>query len=54
VAAELKDAFSVETKLIEGSKGIFDVKVDGKLVYSKYETNRFPEEGEVAQRIGKA
>ena len=52
MAAELKDALSVETKLIEGSKGIFDVRVDGKLVYSKFKTHQFPAKGEVASLIG--
>jgi len=33
--------------LIGGNGGIFDVKVDGKLIYSKHETGRFPEEDEV-------
>jgi predicted Rdx family selenoprotein len=33
--------------LIAGSKGIFDVWVDGELLYSKYDTQRFPECGEV-------
>jgi selT/selW/selH-like putative selenoprotein len=51
VAAELKDAFSVQARLIEGSRGIFDVKVDGRLVYSKHKTNRFPNQGELSQLI---
>lgn len=51
MAAELKGALGVETKLIEGGKGIFDVKVGGKLVFSKYESNRFPEKGEVSGLI---
>jgi selT/selW/selH-like putative selenoprotein len=54
VAAELKDAVKVEARLIEGSKGIFDVKVDGKLVYSKYQTHKFPDQGEVAKLLGRA
>jgi selenoprotein W-related protein len=33
--------------LIPLGNGIFDVKLDGKLIYSRYETGRFPEEGEV-------
>ena len=41
----------VEAKLIEGSGGVFDVTVDGKLVYSKNSTGRFPEEGEVLKAI---
>ena len=48
-AAEIKAATGVETVLIEGSKGIFDVKVDGKLIYSKYLTGRHAEPGEVGR-----
>ncbi len=32
-----------------GSKGVFDVVVDGELLYSKHETGRHADEGEVAQ-----
>jgi len=48
----LKKAFGIDARLTKGSGGVFDVVVDGKLVYSKRETGRFPEPGEVAQRIG--
>ena len=51
MAEELNGAFGVEANLVPGSKGIFDVIVDGKLVFSKYETGRFPEKDEVAGRI---
>ena len=51
MAAELKRVLAVETTLIEGNRGIFDVKVDGKLVYSKHKTHTFPAEGEVARLI---
>jgi selenoprotein W-related protein len=37
--------------MIEGGGGIFDVKVDGELIYSKHETGRFPEEDEVLESI---
>ena len=33
--------------LVMGEKGIFDVKVDGKMLYSKHETGRHAEDGEV-------
>ena len=33
--------------LVPGEKGIFDVDVDGVLLYSKYETGRHAEPGEV-------
>lgn len=51
MAAEVKKTVSVEPKLIKGGKGIFDVKVDGKLVYSKYKTNTFPPAGEIARLL---
>ena len=41
----------MDSKLIAGHGGIFDVKVDGELVFSKHELERFPEEGEVAGAI---
>jgi selenoprotein W-related protein len=37
--------------LIAGSGGVFDVRVDGRLVYSKHNTGRFPEPGEVVRII---
>lgn len=33
--------------LIMGSKGIFDIKVDGQMVFSKADEKRFPAEGEI-------
>ena len=34
-------------KLVKGSGGVFDVVVDGAKIYSKFDTGRFPEPGEV-------
>ena len=36
-----------ELTLVTGSKGVFDVEVDGELLYSKHETGRHAEPGEV-------
>ena len=47
MAAKLKDGLedsTVNIDLIEGAGGIFDVNVDGKLIYSKHETGEFPDE----------
>ena len=41
---ELADA---EVELIRGGGGVFTVEIDGKLVYSKKNTGRFPEDAEV-------
>lgn len=40
-------------KLVEGGGGIFDVKCNGKLIYSKQniEGRRFPNEGEITKLI---
>jgi len=49
LAAELKNAFGFESNLFPEGKGIFDVLIDGKKVFSKYELNRFPEKDEITQ-----
>jgi predicted Rdx family selenoprotein len=41
----------VEAKLVPGGNGIFDVLADSTLVFSKYETGRFPDPGEVAGKL---
>jgi selenoprotein W-related protein len=33
--------------LVTGSKGVFDVRVDGELLFSKHEAGRHAEPGEV-------
>ena len=41
----------LQPELIKGRGGVFDVVADGKLVYSKHATGRFPEESEVVEAI---
>ena len=41
----------MEPKLIEGSGGIFEVKVDDALIFSKQEAGRFPEQDEIITLI---
>jgi selenoprotein W-related protein len=47
--AALEQAFSqkLEVTLIPGSNGIFDVTLDGNLLFSKRESGRFPESNEI-------
>lgn len=40
--------------MIRGAGGVFDVMVDGRKVFSKHETGRFPEPGEVSGALKKA
>ena len=53
MAADLKQRFGVESILKPGHGGVFDVFADGTLVYSKKETKRFPNPGEVDALIEK-
>jgi len=53
VAAELKEALGVEAELIKGRGGVFLVHVDGELVFDKAQTERFPDEGELAALVRK-
>ncbi|MDO8629317.1 MAG: Rdx family protein [Phycisphaerales bacterium] len=51
LAAAIKKAHGVESKLIEGSGGVFDVHVDGQQVWSKQDVGRFPEDKEILDKI---
>lgn len=44
----------MDARLVKGSGGIFNVVVDGKLVFSKHETGRFPKPGEVVKILRKS
>jgi selT/selW/selH-like putative selenoprotein len=47
----LKERTGVDAELIRGSNGIFDVVVDGKTLFSKDTSGRFPNPGEIAAQI---
>ena len=47
MAADLKHRFGVDADLKPGHGGVFDVELDGQRIYSKDETHRFPNPGEV-------
>jgi selenoprotein W-related protein len=52
VAAELTEAFpDLEVKLIPGSGGIFEVNLDGVVVFSKKRVGRHAQPGEVVEAI---
>jgi selenoprotein W-related protein len=39
-------------ELIASSGGVYEVTVDGRLIFSKKKSGRFPEAGEVLKLIG--
>ena len=51
MADELRQALGVDANLIPGSNGVFDVIVDEKPVFSKSETGRFPDPGEIVVKL---
>jgi selT/selW/selH-like putative selenoprotein len=51
VSAEIAAIPGINLTLHAEGRGIFDVEVDGALIFSKYQVGRFPEEGEIAQLI---
>ena len=52
--AELKQNFPyMEISLISSGGGVFEIVLDGKLIFSKKAINRFPEKGEVVRIINK-
>lgn len=50
-AAAIKQQLNVEATLIPGGGGSFDVVVDGRRIYCKPETGRFPTHDEVLAKF---
>ena len=51
MAALLKKHCGNEVELIESTGGVFEVMVDGVLVYSKKETGEFPDEQKLVKQL---
>jgi selT/selW/selH-like putative selenoprotein len=51
LAGRLRRVPDVEVKMIQGAGGIFDVVVDGKRVFSKSETGRFPDPDDILRKL---
>ncbi len=51
MAAEIKRNRGLDSDLVRGSGGVFEVQYDGRTIYSKRETGRFPEVDEVLDQI---
>jgi predicted Rdx family selenoprotein len=51
VAAALAHAVGVRAELIDGDNGIFDVAVDGEVVYSRHKTGEFPTDFEIVALV---
>ena len=51
LAEEIQNVVGSEVTLIKGTDGIFDVNVNGRCLFSRSETGRFPEPGEISAMI---
>ncbi|MCX2982020.1 SelT/SelW/SelH family protein [Halieaceae bacterium IMCC14734] len=51
MAATIETALGVSSELIPKGRGIFDVEVDGRLVYSKFETGVFPDNEQLVAKL---
>jgi len=50
---ELKKNLGADIELVAGSNGVFDVSLDGTMIYSKFEAGRFPQADDILKRIQK-
>lgn len=41
----------IEVELIRGDRGAFEIRRDGRLIFSKQRLGRFPEEGEIIKQL---
>jgi selT/selW/selH-like putative selenoprotein len=51
LAAEIRKQLGVDSKLVRGAGGIFEVHVDNKKIFSKKEAGRFPSEKEIVDQL---
>ena len=48
---ELVEKFGADVELIGSSGGVYEIVVDGKLIFSKKDLGHFPNDGEIVQLI---
>jgi len=51
LADAIRKKFGLESELVRLRNGIFNVWVDGKKIFDKYEEERFPDESEILDAI---
>ena len=42
MVASIKARFDIDAELVPGTRGVYDIEVDGTKVFSKYDVRRFP------------
>ncbi|MCP4228984.1 MAG: hypothetical protein GY771_02400 [bacterium] len=51
MADAIKDELGANVNLVASGDGIFDVALDGEVIFSKFDAGRFPEHNEVIAAI---
>ena len=51
MAATIKQEFKCPVELVPGDNGIFEVSVDGKSIFSKQKSVRFPKGDEIVKAL---
>ena len=48
---EIKKEIDAEIELVAGSGGVFDISMDGRMIFSKFEQGRYPQPDEIISLI---
>ncbi len=51
MADALKDKYGVKAELIPSGGGVFEVRKDGELIFSKKASGRFPQHEEIFNKL---
>ena len=51
LAEKIQKEVGIASQLIPGSKGIYDIIVDGNIIYSKHKTKQFPDNDEIIKLL---
>ena len=52
MAKVIEGKFGITPQLLKGGGGAFEIAVDGKMIFSKKQTGRFPEHDEILLTLG--
>lgn len=51
LAATIKNELGIDAELTRGDRGVFDVAVNGRVIFSKSSAGRFPNDEEILKRL---
>jgi len=53
LAEDIKKHLGIDSEIVRGSGGIFEVSVDNRRIFSKKNEGRFPNPGEILEKLQK-